>query len=137
MSFWQARAKVDTADREFSKFIRERDNHTCQACGANPPEGHGLECSHFWGRVKESTRFDPENCDTLCKRCHAAFETEKAEGREYWLWKIKRLGSDRFNALAARAHTHVKKDRRMSLICVRAWMAELKKNRPQVLGEKA
>lgn len=142
-------AKVQAADLLFSRFIRGRDGWTCQKCHRKFKEGDpGLTCSHFFGRAKESTRFDPENCDALCRACHAYFEdrkgmTYKKHGKviievaaEYRAWKEFQLGPRAFAALEVRAHTYAKKDRKMALLYVKALMADLKKRQPEVVGGK-
>lgn len=44
--------------------ILERDNHTCQKCGA---KNHPLHMHHIDGNM---TNNDPSNLTTLCKECH-------------------------------------------------------------------
>ncbi len=136
MSFFKM-ARPDKADTLFSQGIRERDGQTCQFCGAQPLGGKGLDNSHFWGRNREGTRFDLENCDAFCKRCHMRLETEKAVGRDYYNWKLGRLGQERFDALEVRARTYCKKDRAMVLLWVKAWIADLRKGRPQIMGSRS
>lgn len=148
MSFWQARTKIDYADRLFSKYVRLNAGNRCENCGA----GSGvtrLECSHFFGRRKESTRFDPENCACFCAACHQAFENEKgiSKGvhkgktiefpRAYRRWMIEKLGPVRFARLEVRAGTHVKRDRKMSMIYVKALMVDMEnKKNYGVVGRK-
>lgn len=141
-------SRPDKADTEFSLYIRERDNWTCQRCGRKWPENsQGLDCSHFWGRGRESTRFDPDNCDAFCKvPCHSEWENEKGETkgfhkgepivlfRPYKEWKINQLGEHRFAALEVRAHQTVKKDRKMALLRVKLMRKSLPVNR--VVGER-
>lgn len=136
MSFWQSRTKIDAADSLFSKFIRfMRDGNRCQRCGADGRVSQ-LENSHFHGRRMESVRFDPENADALCRPCHAFFEARKST--DYHAWKLERLGSQRFGALEIRAATHQKKDRKMSMMIVRAMIREWEsKSGPAVFGRKA
>ncbi|MCH7541954.1 HNH endonuclease, partial [Patescibacteria group bacterium] len=63
--------KLRLSDRLFSRYIRYRDNWTCQRCGKRFEEkAQNLHNSHYWGRGDESTRFDTENCDALCSYCH-------------------------------------------------------------------
>ena len=123
MSFWQAKTKIDSADRFFSKFIRDRDGQRCRNCRA---DGRliQLECSHFFGRRMESVRFDPDNADALCRTCHQIYESQKGTVKyrrldaivehpmPYRAWKIAQLGPQRFSALEVRGHTHVKRERR-------------------------
>lgn len=82
----------DPNDILFSKMIRERDGK-CLFCGSE----ENLTCSHFYNRNKKSLRFHPDNCDTLCVRCHQKVEGDKAG--YYREWKIKRLGEAKFGAI--------------------------------------
>lgn len=88
--------KRDKRDILFSELIRERDGK-CMFCGK---EGR-LECSHFWGRGNKGTRFDPQNCEALCFRCHMLNEGNK-QGyyREY---KLRTLGEEEYKKLEERA----------------------------------
>jgi len=113
MSFWQAKTKLRPADTKFSKYLRELRGWKCEKCGIDCSSNHQyLTVSHYHGRRKESVRFDEENCDTLCRRCHLYFEEHK---EEYSLWKIKKLGRKKFDALLVRANTPQKKDDEMIL----------------------
>jgi hypothetical protein len=110
--------KIRPSDSVFSIYIRTRDNWTCQKCGASfSPPTRQLQNSHFWGRGKESTRFDPENCDALCVKCHQWFEEHKTE---YEAWKKDRMGEQAFNKLMVRAHTPGKRDDTLALIVAKA-----------------
>ena len=110
--------KLDKADMVFSQYIRLRDKK-CLRCGSlvefnekGLPTSH--QNSHFYGRGKESTRFDEENCDTLCLSCHQEWGTNYK--MSYRAFKIRQLGKERFSSLTARAHKIVKKNRRASLL---------------------
>jgi 5-methylcytosine-specific restriction endonuclease McrA len=111
--------KIDKADRVWSQYIRLRDGK-CQRCGSlvrvnletGLPNSH--HCSHFWGRGKESTRFDPDNLDCLCYPCHNLWEKE--ERPKYIAFKKKQLGQKGYDALDLRAHTTQKRDRKMAYI---------------------
>lgn len=103
--------KLDKADVLFSKYVRTRDNWTCQRCGRGYVEGdRGLQCSHYFGRRMESVRFDPENCDSLCFGCHRIWEKEDREA--YREFKMHQLGKKGFEALTVRARTLVKRNRK-------------------------
>ena len=111
--------KIDRADAEFSKYIRLRDGECvrCHRLPSNNVEGEpivGLQNSHYFGRGKESTRFDPDNCDALCFGCHQYWgSTDREAYREF---KVKQLGEKGFKALTLRASLHKKKDRTLELI---------------------
>ena len=95
------------ADSLFSRLILERDK-VCQRCGART----GLTCSHYWNRWRAATRFDKDNCVSLCIRCHRIWEYAKRsvthEVAEYREFMIKRLGQEKFEELARRSETFMK-----------------------------
>lgn len=102
--------KLDKADRFFSLYIRERDNWTCQRCGKifNRDEPNILQNSHYHGRASESTRFDPDNCDSACHYCHRYWESHKAEYKKF---KENQLGKERFKLLNIRNTQYRHKNR--------------------------
>lgn len=115
--------KRTALDKKFSLFIRTRDKFTCQRCskykGITKDNGDivspGLDCSHYHGRRKASTRFDPDNCDGLCMHCHMHFHENR---EEYKQWKIHQLGEVLFSRLEARARYHAKLD----LVAIKIWL---------------
>lgn len=118
------RIKLDKADIAFSEYIRSRDKWTCQRCGKRYiPPTQALHCSHYFGRGKESTRFDPENADALCYGCHVQWGGTDREA--YRQFKINQLGQDGFDRLTIRANTYKKKDRKMALIMARELLRSL------------
>lgn len=123
------RVKLDKADTEFSLFIRERDLWTCRRCHTRyPPGSRGLQNSHYYGRGKESVRFDPENCDALCSGCHMLWG-HGDERDNYKAFKIKQLGENGFKILTLRAYTTGKKDRAMAYLVAKALRQDLAKTR--------
>lgn len=109
-------------DLEFSRFIRERDNFTCQRCGTqHTPNSTGLHASHFIGRANRSTRWDPQNVDAMCNGCHQYLETHKAT--TYRAWKQDQLGEQAFLDLIRRSQ-QIKKWKEAELIELRSsWKA--------------
>lgn len=110
--------RIDKADTIFSYYIRLRDIK-CMRCGSQVklnekgmPVTH--QNSHYFGRGKENTRFDPENCDCLCFACHRKWGSDDKE--VYRDFKVKQLGKDGFNRLIIRSNTYCKKDRKLALI---------------------
>ena len=126
MSF--GKIKLDKADKMFSRYIRLRDKR-CVRCGrpgepnANGEEINGLECSHYFGRGRESTRFDPENCDSLDAGCHQYWSTNKESYRDF---KIRQLGEDGFEKLRIRAEMISKKDRKVAYLFAKKLVEDLK-----------
>jgi len=110
-------------DKLFSDLVRKRDSWTCQVCGkVYPPPTQALHAAHFWGRRKESVRFDLDNADALCFFHHQNFEQHPEEHRA---WKLKQLGQDRFDALTVRANTPKKRDDVMTKIILKQMLKEL------------
>lgn len=96
--------KLFPADIAFSAYIRGRDKWTCQrpTCGkVYTPPTKALHCSHYFSRGKWATRFDPENCISLCYGCHSYWD--KAGKSEYEDYKYEQLGEKAFNGLTVRA----------------------------------
>lgn len=95
-----------TADTTFSVHIRQRDKK-CLRCGIK----EYLSCSHYHRRGHSATRFDEENCITLCygpysNKCHETWEGPK---NEYTEFMVNRLGQEAFIKLSIRAGTTVKR----------------------------
>lgn len=99
--------KYFTADRVFSKYIRERDDWTCQKCGNKYEKGsRGLQNSHYFGRGRWTTRYDEDNCDALCHGCHRFWEkTDREAYREHM---VDKLGEERYEKLTERARKTLK-----------------------------
>lgn len=117
--------KIDPADAAFSQWVRLRDKR-CMRCQSpvqfndqGMPASH--QNSHYFGRRKEGTRFEPDNCDTLCHGCHRYWEKEDREA--YRQFKVKQLGEKRHTDLQLQANLYHKKDRSMERI---KWRQALK-----------
>lgn len=117
--------RIDPADRAFSIWIRARDEHTCKRCG-----GPGGQASHFIGRAKENTRFDPLNVDTLCFGCHNYFHGQPSE---HYDWQVKTKGQTVVDRLKFAAHQYHKKDRASEFLY---WQIQLLKDFNIVVDEK-
>lgn len=113
------------ADREFSRFIRERDKR-CFFC-FNPAS----QCSHYWGRGNSGTRYDPENCDGICGGCHMRHEGQK-QGL-YREKKLAQLGPARYAALEARARgTYQRRLAILDCMTLLGYTAETKTGKPRI-----
>ncbi len=107
--------KLRPADVKFSLYIRYRDGWKCCFCKKQYyPPTQGLQNSHFWGRARENTRFDPDNCDALCFSCHQFLGGDGRE--EYIAFKKKQLGDKGYTDLKIRAFTYKKKDDKLVLL---------------------
>ena len=115
--------KIDKADSLFSKYLRLKYKQ-CQNCGKKGGGDlgiTGLQASHFFGRRMESVRYDLQNVDCLCIGCHKAFTDSK---EEYRMWKIEYLGQKEYDLLCLRAHTYMKKDRKLQAIIWKKMLEE-------------
>lgn len=124
------RIKIDSADQWFSKYIRLRDGE-CRRCHSpvkfnsdGDPVTH--QASHFQGRAKEATRFDPENLDCLCGGCHMYLG---ANPFEHVQWQIKTKGENRVNAIIIRSNSYKKKDRKLEAMIWKQAYKDLKKRK--------
>jgi len=114
--------KIDVADKRFSLYIRTRDNWTCQRCGTTyAPPTNALHCSHFQGRSKENTRYEPLNADALCYGCHQYFTSHPAE---HYAWQVERKGQETVDKITLMSNLYKKKDRKLEALY---WKAELAK----------
>src|SRR3990167_9928073 len=68
--------KILPADTWVSKCVRYGTEGTCERCGGYSPEDKrmGLHCAHTVRRGNWSTRFDPNNCLSLCNGCHRQYD---------------------------------------------------------------
>lgn len=113
---------IDPADRAFSLYIRTRDGWKCKRCHRQyTPPTSALHNSHFQGRGKEATRFEPLNCDALCYGCHRYFTSHPGEHYE---WQVMTKGQDVVDKLILQSNTYMKKDRKLQKML---WEQELKK----------
>jgi len=124
------KVKIDPADIAFSRYIRLRDGQ-CMRCGSlvkfnanGDPISH--QDSHFQGRRKEATRFDPENSDTLCGGCHLYFTANPAE---HYMWQVGKKGQATVDAIVVRSNRYVKKDRVMQKLVWAQAYKDLKSER--------
>jgi 5-methylcytosine-specific restriction endonuclease McrA len=58
-----------------------RDFYTCQDCRRGPFPEKDLECDHIVPIAKGGKKYDPENCQTLCKYCHRKKTKKDFKGR--------------------------------------------------------
>ncbi len=95
-------------DKIISDLIRERAEWCCERCDTYFPEGHGrqgLHASHYYGRGRISTRFLPDNLNSLCMGCHLHMSGNRDE---YTAFKVKELGQSRFDDLVLRGNAVMK-----------------------------
>lgn len=113
--------KIRKADVEFSKYIRHRANWRCEVptCQKDYRENtQGLHCSHYYGRGRENTRFDPDNCIALCYYHHSRWG-HGDERDSYTEYMERRLGQQAFKKLKLRAFQFTKKDDKLALIYIK------------------
>lgn len=117
--------KLDKADMLFSRWIKLRDNYTCQRCFKQYPEGHrGLHNSHFVGRRKENTRFMEENAMAACYGCHQYLTSHP---QEHYLFQVERLGQDVVDKIILASSMYKKRDRKLEAMFWKNKLESLKK----------
>ncbi|GAH15014.1 unnamed protein product, partial [marine sediment metagenome] len=81
---WRGGISFEPYPPEFNvvlkRKIRERDNYTCQLCGAEGKDVHHIDYA------KENC--EPSNLITLCRSCH----TKTEFNREEWLEHFRKVG---------------------------------------------
>tara|TARA_Y100000310_G_scaffold23392_1_gene22369 strand:- start:1448 stop:1834 length:387 start_codon:yes stop_codon:yes gene_type:complete len=108
------KTKLRVTDKLFTQLTRFRFNYTCQKCGrkyieSNTASLRNLGVSHYYGRSREMTRYDPDNVTLLCNLpCHRRWEGE--ERGDYTEYMIERLGQKSFEDLQVRSRTYKKRD---------------------------
>ena len=92
-------AALKLCDILWSKVVRERDQHMCQACGRPGNQPH-----HIFSRRHMATRHDSCNGITLCYGCH----NHKAHGNpeEFRDFILNRLGQQEFERLKVKAYAN-------------------------------
>lgn len=97
--------RLARADAEFATAIKERDGWTCRLCGRTKAQGYVMHAAHVFTRRARSTRWDPQNCYTLCFVCHRfAHEWPTLFHQNIREW----LGDEMYEALERRAKTPAK-----------------------------
>lgn len=120
--------KIRPSDSLFSQWIRLRDGE-CRRCHS-PVEynAKGLpvshQASHFQGRGKEATRFDPENVDTMCGGCHMYLGAYPAE---HYMWQVKTKGQQAVDAIVLRSNQYKKRDDKMDKLIWAQAVKDIKK----------
>lgn len=116
--------KRDKADELFSRWIRERDKWQCVRCSRkHDPSAGTLGNSHYWSRRHEKTRYDLENCDSICNSpCHRLWGGDYRD--EYKAFKVRQLGKTRYDLLDKRHWEHEKKDRKKYVMAYRVLLLQ-------------
>lgn len=84
------KTELSECDSAFSKEIRERDGK-CMFPACTVEDFESLQCSHYEGRARWETRFEPKNCIALCWFHH--FKS-KLLGYEYQKQRVELHGFD-------------------------------------------
>ena len=83
---------VKKADKEFSLYIRKRDNYRCVLCGSTKQ----VQCGHIFSRVAYSTRWDEDNAYAQCAACNIRHEQNSYPFLE---WCRKKKGQEAMDEL--------------------------------------
>ncbi len=68
------------------------------------------------------TRFEPDNCDSLCFACHTLWEPNKHGA--YRDFKMKQLGEARYKTLEIQAMTPTKVDEKLIVLAMKKLLAQ-------------
>ena len=93
---------TETSDQKFSILIRAREPK-CARCKTRASS----DCSHHFERHHSATRFHPENCDGVCRKCHDYWH---AHMQEYIDFKKEQLGPQRYIDLQRLAWSTMKRE---------------------------
>jgi hypothetical protein len=130
--------RLDPLDVLFSEFIRRRAIKRCGGCercltpkfditkddGANFPAWKSLQCSHFYGRTDQSTRFEIDNAIGACGSCHMFLEHHPHYHDQ---WFQQHLGKESFEMLEGRNRNKEKFDRKLIELHLKNEIAKLEK----------
>jgi len=118
MAFFSIKRKP--TDVVFSKIVRIRAKWKCERCGKDCSQNKGmLHCSHYYGRSREATRYELDNCVAFCFHCHQELGHGDATGHEeYKKFMINRIGPERFDSLFIQSESYKKKDDKETLIAL-------------------
>jgi len=86
------------------------------------PPTSGLHASHFKGRAKEATRYEPKNVTSLCFGCHQYFTSQPDE---HYLWQVKRHGQKVVDQIILASHVYKKRERELEALY---WAKKLKED---------
>lgn len=119
------KVKIRPADRLMSQYVKKRDKNLCQynfKCYRGTP---GNQASHFQKRRKESVRFDSQNVDWVCAKCHFFVENDPKGQKVLEDWKLKQLGELKYKLLLVRANMYQKKDDKLQIIILKELLKNL------------
>jgi len=124
MSFFKTKPRK--TDRLFSQYIRGKVDYRCEYCGKDCSEKkQGIHASHYFGRRKESVRFDTRNVHAFCFSCHD--KLGHGEDRDkYKEFMISKLGEQGFAKLLIDSNTTKKRDDVLDELYIRELLKEIK-----------
>jgi len=103
--------KIEPLDKLVSEYVRRRAIERiggCERCLSGKTDYKQLQCSHFHGRAKKSTRHDEDNLAGLCAGCHMYLTAHPLEHVE---WFKNHLGQEAFDLLNSRMRIPGKPDK--------------------------
>jgi len=103
--------KITKLDRMMSQFVRNKANWYCERCFKKyVPPTNALHNAHIFTRSRHSTRFDSDNCKSLCYGCHSYLDRNP---KLKYAWYIEKFGQETFEKLELRSNIPSKIDRVM------------------------
>lgn len=80
--------RIAPEDVWFSRCVRERAGNRCEKCGRTAEQGR-IDCSHFFSRRHNATRWEPLNAFAHCFQCHQYLGTNPVE---FVAWVEAKIG---------------------------------------------
>lgn len=118
--------KISPLDKLFSEYIRRRAMQRvggCERCLSGKVDYKQLQCSHFIGRGRKSTRYDEDNAVGLCMGCHTHLG---ANPLEHTQWFTDKIGQEKLDLLQARSRiTYPKPDKKLIELYLKEKIAEI------------
>ena len=118
------KVKLRASDLLWTKYLRIIYKYTCQVCGRVhlPDDCRNFGTMHYHGRGHENVRFDMDNTLPACNiPCHDYFTHHQTE---FEVFMLKKLGREKFDVLALKAHMYKKRDDKADKIIIKDMLAK-------------
>lgn len=81
------------------RIVLKRDKFRCQYCGSRKD----LQVHHIVSQRIVSTRYDPENLITLCKKCHLKISKSPFERDKFLIYLVMKKGLEKIIRIQKKA----------------------------------
>jgi hypothetical protein len=111
-----------------SQYVKARDKGLCKYNFKCYPGTSGSQTSHFQKRRKETVRFDEENCDWVCAKCHYFVENHPNGQQTLEEFKKNQLGEKRYKMLLIRVNQTGRKDDKLAILYIKQLIKNYESN---------